>query len=375
MTDFKYLAHHPVKRAKLANLTIRDAEWTDTLNGGSVLTGKVTVPEDLFQAARIEEGTRPDEAAIYVQSAPGVITWGGIVKKRTWDSETNTLTLSVQEWRTWLYTAILGPKADGSGSNIRTWTGVDQLTIARQILGIVTAEGTAGGVPIITTGTETSGVNRNYGLTGMAFKSVGTYLDELASMDGGFEWDVEFYFGDDGLPTLRLATYYPQRGGEVPGLLFKEGFNILAKDELQMSSETRATRVWGVGEGPNAESTPYAMDQDPALSSGYVLRTDAAITFPGVSRTTLASYARSSRGYLGLPLSQFTFTVSTDSPPFNSYQAGDRCRIVLRDRFTSLDVSKVRILSREIDAENQLMKLTVNFNDVVVPEIDLGGSV
>jgi hypothetical protein len=374
--DFQFLAYHPVQRNRLATLDIREADWSETLNGGSVLSGKVTVPSDPYLASRIEQGTRPDEAAIYVQSAPGVLPWGGIVKGRSWDSDNDELTISVQEWRTYLYDLILGPDPAGTSSNSHSWVAKDQLQIARDILGYALADGAAsGGVPAFSVGSEVSGVNRTYGLTGTDFKTVGAYLDEIGALDNGFEWDVDCYFGDDGLPTLRLVTYYPQRGGTVPGLLFKEGFNILSKGALELSSDSRATRVWAVGDGPNAESIPYAMDQDPNLVLGYELRTDASFNFTGVTRTTLASYARSQRTYLGSPVAQFTFLSSCDSPDMNTYAVGDRCRIILHDRFVSLDLSDVRIISREIKPDDQTVTITVDFNDAVPLEVDSGGAV
>lgn len=372
MATFQYYAHHPVQRNRLAALTIRDASWTETLNGGSVFSGKVTVPNDAYQIARIEEGTRPDSAAIYVQSAPGVLPWGGVVKKRTWNSDTNELEISVQEWRTWFYSVMLGPKSDGTGINSRTWSNTDQLTIARNIVAALVVDA---GIPPISYGAELSGITRTWGIAGTDFKSLGQLLDDLAAQDSGFEWDLECSYGNDNLPQLRFVTYYPQRGGVVPGLLFKEGSNIISRDALEMSSEGRATRVWAYGEGPNAESLPWAMDQDPALADGYTLRTDAAFQFTGATRSVMASYARSQRYYLGQPLGQYSFTVRTGSPDYNSYQVGDRGRIVLRDRFLELDASNARILSKEVSPDDDTVKITVNFNDTVGIEIDPGGVV
>jgi hypothetical protein len=375
---FSYDSHHPLRRNKLASLPIREASWSEAVNAGSTFTGKITLPSDPLQASRIIAGTTPDQAALYVSSGPGSYTWGGPIKSRTWDSKTNTFTITAMEWRSWLYQLIYGPDPAGTTTSVRNYVGVDQVTIARNILLYSLAGGISAGAPVMSLGTiGNTGVLRNYTLQGSQLRSAGSYLDEIGGFDNGFEWDIEIEIAADGLPRPKFAAYYPQRGGVVPGLLFKLGSTMTSYDEVTESTLATYTRVWAVGDGPNAESTPYAMDQDPGISSGqgFVLRSDKVSSYTNVTRTQLASLARSERTASGVSVTALGFNARLDSPNINSYQVGDRCRVILKDRYLNLDVSKVRIIQRDIDPDNNNVKITVNLSDLVAPEVDPGGSV
>lgn len=378
VAQFTYASHHPVQRTKITSLNLREPVWTEAVNAGSTLTAKITVSDDPSRISRIKEGTAPDNAAIYVSPGQGRISWGGVVKKRVWNSDNNEYAITAVEWRSWLYQLILGPKPDLTGTNVYSWTATDQLEIARDIITYAIGDQEVDGIPPITMGTELSGILRNFVILGTSFGTVGGYLDQLSGQDSGFEWDLECQIGDDGLPELRFVTYFPERGGELTSLLFKQGSTILSVSELEESTESRATRVWAIGEGPNAESLPYAQDTDPDVETGFLLRTDKMTSYQGVySRTTLASYARAERAFLGSDLNLITFTVLLSNPPYLDYQKGDRCRVIIRDRVTDIDVSGVRILERQIspDAGSGLARITVNLNDFVALEVDEDGAV
>lgn len=378
--NFRYVLHHPVTREKIGELEVREAAWTEVVNGGSTFTGKVTVPGNSIKIAEIKRITDPYRAALYVTPGSGRISWGGPIVDRKWDSDTNTLTITGTEWRNWLYDVVIGPKADGTGTNTFVYSNTDQLQLARNVLNRLMADGLSDqGLPPMDYGSEVSGINRNFEIGGMLFKTPGAYLDALANMDRGFEWDIEPYYASDGNPFLRLQTYFPQRGGTVPSLRFVKtpsGGNILDVDEMDFDASEVARRVWAVGEGPNAESTPWAVDNDPELASGTALRTDQVSTYSGaLSRANLASYARAERLFRDSTLSALAFRVRMVDPDMFGYAKGDRCRVTLKDRFIDLDVSNCRILSREMHPDEQYIKITVNLSDLVLPEVDTGGSV
>lgn len=375
-TEFTYMAYHPLQRTQIASLTLRDPVWTESVNAGSVLTAKVTVPDNPFQIARIKEATQPDQSALYVYSGLGRIPWGGVVKKREWNEESNSYTITVLEWRSWLFTQVVGPYADLSGSPSYVWTQVDQLQIARNIISIVVTGGVAAGVPPIYVDIQESGVLRDLTVLGTSMRTAGSYLDEIANREGGFEWDLEPFIDEDGAPALRFSTHFPERGGVQPQLLFSQSSNILSVSDIAESTESRATRIWAVGEGPNAESLPYSVDDDPDLATGYVLRSDKVTTYQTVTnRTTLASYARAERRFLNSPINLVEFNVQLDSPEYNSYAKGDRCRVVIQDRVTQIDQTGVRILEREVHPDEGYVKLTVNLNDQDALEVDEDGAV
>lgn len=378
---FEYAVYHPVLRTRLGVLEVREPKWTEVVNGGSTFTGKVTVPDNLIGIANIRQCTNPHRAALYATvPSNSRIMWGGPILGRKWNSDTNELSITAVDWRSWLYSIVLGPKADGTGTNTFVYDNVDQFYIARQIVSRMAADGgTAAGIPIIDYGSEMTGISRTMQITGMDFKNAGETLDALANLDRGFEWDIEPYYSNDGLPKLRFQSYFPQRGGVVPGLLFSktpDGGNMLNVEDQDGDASGVARRVWAVGDGPNAESTPWGSDNDPELANGTVLRTDAVSSYTGaLSRANLTSYARAERLYRTETLDALVFPARMDNPDLFSYSKGDRCRVLLQDRWTDLDVSNCRILSREMDPDNNTVKITVNLSDLALPEVDTGGAV
>lgn len=363
----------------MGRLDVREAKWTEVVNGGTTLTGKVTVPDNPIVASAISLNTEPLGSAIYATLGDGSISFGGPIINREWDDTTNTLTITAVDWKAWLYRVIVGPKIGVYDPWIQTFTNTEQLTIARSIVQRV--DGTFNnGAPVFDVANYVSGVNRSYILTGTEFKTAGQHLDHLGGLsNSGFEWEVEPVFANDGLPKPRVQFYRPQRGGVVGGLVFRktpEGGNILKIDELVDDASAVTSRVWAIGEGPDAASTPWGVDEDPVLSKQFRLRTDIVSQYNlGLTVQSLTSYARTERTYRAAYLSGLTFSIRMDSPSITSYTKGDRCRIVVRDRFLNIDVKNCRILAREMDPDNNLVKLTVNLNDLMLPEIDEDGAV
>lgn len=376
---FQYQIYHPVSRVRMGLLDVRDAKWTEVVNGGTTFTGKVTVPDNPIVAANIRTNTTPYGAALYATPGAGIISFGGPIVHREWDGSTNSLSITAIDWKSWFYRIIVGPKTTTMDPWTQTFTGVDQLTIAKAIIDRAAVTDNPG-IPAIETASYTSGINRNYLITGMDFKSLGDHLDELGSLaNGGYEWEVESYYASDGFPRPRVQFYMPQRGGVIAGLLFSktpDGGNILRIEEQADDASAVASRVWAVGEGPNAESTPWGNDSDPGLAGGSFLRTDQVTKYSGaLTVAQLASYARTERLYRSQPVGALAFLVRMDSPDMNTYGRGDRCRVVVQDRFLSIGVTNCRILSREMDPDNNTIKVTVNLNDLKLPEVDAGGTV
>lgn len=381
--NLQYGIYGPVTRELRGRLDVREPAWAETVNGGTTFTGKVTVPDNSISIAQIKALTEPDRNALYVEAPDAyAIPWGGPIVARSFDEETNTLSITGMDWRSWLYQVIMGPAPSGTSTNTFSFTNVDQFALARTILARLTMDGTLSqGVPSIQPGNTLllSGVLRNYQISGLDFRSYGAYLDDLANMDRGFEWDVLPYYHTDGLPILRLQLYFPQQGATIPGLRFSKGpsgGNILTSGDSSEDGTAVARRIWAVGEGPNAESTPWAVDNDPVLLLGGTLRKDIATTYQGaLTRANLASYARAERIARTDALAALTFKTRMDNPSIFSYAKGDRCQITIKNRWQDVNVSNCRIISRGMNPDENTVELTVNLNDVALPEVDTGGSV
>lgn len=378
MARYRYLSCHPVTRAQLSSsLPLIDPEWSWVVGGNGTLSAKITVPEDQRLIDRLRTATQPEQAAIYVRDAEHQYPWGGPVIKRTWNRKANQITIACMEWRAWLYQIIYGP-ASLTTDNFTVFTAVDQLQMARDLVSVATAGGTADGCPVITyDATMSSGKLRDLSFWGTEMRKVGALVDTVANRDGGFEWSLECLpHPTDGLPALHFASYYPQRGGQVPGLVFRatpEGRGNVIPGDYEEDYGDWVDRVWTTGAGQPPDQA-YAFDKTPPGTNA--LRADAALSFSTVTeRITLASHARSARRFFQ-PGTNLTKVIV----PFNvnpeSYHIGDRVRYRVKDRWLDVDLPSVRIVEKKVSmAGAGKVDVTLDLTDFMLPDVDTAGAV
>lgn len=375
----RYLACDPLGRTQLAPpLRLNTVKWTENVNGNGQFTANLTLPEDTDVIARLKTAVSVGKAIYAMDTDSSTFPWGGYIIGRDWDPDAGVIGITAVEWRSWLYGVFLGPNTDLSGDIAYDWTGIDQLQIAKEIVAQVTSAGITDGRPTIATGEEVSGKTRDLNIKGMDFKNAGALIDSMAQRSGGFEWTVEVEAGPDGLPSLRLGLYYPQRGSLIPGLVLRhtpDGANFQLSDKIQASIASRQTRCWATG---STESAQYAMDSDPALSSAGTLLCEGVRNYSSVSdRTTLASHARAEREYLSPEVNTLQGWVHENLLPVTSYRAGDRTRLVYLDAMYDLDLPAVRVISRSVEPLSGAGKvgITLDLDDSEEPETDSGGAV
>jgi hypothetical protein len=377
---FQYVSCHTLTRAQLAPpLQLVDVEWFDAVNDNTTFSATVTVPDNEDVKTALSLAVEPDQAAIYVKStSQNSWLWGGPIIDQEWDPATRTIKFTAQDWRSWLFNVFLGPKLNLSGDNTYTWTQVDQLQIAREIVGFALAGGATDGRPAILIGSETSGKLRDLGVKGLDFKYAGELLNTISSRAGGFEWYVEVTADAAGLPQPKLVLYYPQRGGLLPGLLLKStpsGGNMRVNESVKRVTTDRRTRIWTTG---STETAQFAVDSDPSFATGFTLLREKQTSYSSVKdRTTLASHARAEREFLNPELNLLSVTVLEGAVPFDSYRAGDRARLIYQDDWYDIDLPAVRIVQRKLKPLSGAgeAELLLDLTDLELPEVDAGGAV
>lgn len=377
MVSFRYSFYDQLQEVFLAELPLKNPQWAEAINGSGTLEARVVVPDDQAIVGLIRIATAPDNS-ILVEADNGVQAFSGYITRRRWDPVTKELIITAHEWRSWLYRFIVAPLDKDPFSNERQWTGVDQRLIARQLVFSQLENFYGAGVPFMAAYyAGDSGVNRDLKVSGSKFRSLGTWVDSIANRDRGFEWDVVVAFDSNG-PLLSFRTFFPEQGSVVQGLEFSYGTsgNILNYEEPEESNEEQVRRQWAIGEGPNSELQPYAKDDDPETLNDARLRFDKVTSWQGVSDDrTLASHARAERIFYSRTLDLFSFTVSMNNPHAYTYGRGDRCRLVVKDRWLDLNYETVRIIQRDAFPDRQQMKITVDLSDDRLPEVDEEGAV
>jgi hypothetical protein len=373
---FSYTVYHPITGVYLGQLHPKSPTWVETVNGSGSFTCRVVVPADEVVREGIRITTEPDNS-LQVQADNGLIPWFGYILKRKWIPGSNELEVTAVEWRSYLNRILLAPYNDTSTSNTVQYLDTDQLEIARQVISREVTNGSGKGIPYIdTVSTVTSGILRDVLVDGRKFASVGSVIDSLANAERGFEWDILPVVNSDGTYSKRFETYFPERGSVIETLEFSYGprGNIIDYDEPEESHEDLVRRQWAIGEGPSSDVQPYAYDDDPNLAN--LLRFDKATQWQDATDLIdLASKARSERTFYGVPLQLFSFTTLMSTPHAYTYAKGDRCRLIVKDRWLDLSYDNVRIVERTLHPDTQEIKITLDLSDLEVTEVDEDGVV
>lgn len=372
---YKFMSCHSITRQFLGRLRFQSVSWTDTLNGASTLTGVIAVPRDSIQINLLKNSTELDDTAIYVRNNLNKLVFGGIIYNRTWDPDNHTLSLSAIDFRSWLTTdAFLGPKVDLSGDNTYSWTNKDQLQIAREIVGYATL---GSGRPVINVGTETSGRLRQLNVKGLDFKYAGELLDTMSRRSDGFEWAIEPYLSQtDGLPSLKLVTYYPEKSTLLSSVFFRKApqqGNLRSVRPVSEDSSQRKNRIWTTGDSTRA-TQEFAVDYDPSIDGGFTLLKERVTNYSTVTeRTTLASHATAELEFRKLKNNSLIAVTDINTPSVNTYSVGDRSRLIYQDDWYDFDLPAARITQRTIKPYDNggEVELTFSLSDYELPEADI----
>lgn len=384
MSRYRFIACHPITRAKIATLRPTNPKWSWAVNGSGAFTADFALPKNADLVSILRMALEPWQSAIYVQNQAGRYPWGGPVIAQSWSPAKETVSVTVIEWRTWFEALLMTPKLDMTGDLTYSWNQIDQLSIARQIAQLMTAGGAADGRPPMSVGTEVSGKLRDLVISGLDFVTAGEGVDRMATRSGGFEWSIESRpDSSDGLPRLYFAPYYPQQGGLVAGLAFKRtdrgANNLIDYGPVERNASNKRVRQWTTGAG-TAPDIVYAVDSDPAIVLNKLLMKEAVENFSSViERTTLASHARALRLFYASGKQLLTVKTTLDRPDVDSYGSGDRGSLRLEDPWlngdSAYDLPAVRIIQKEIDYQKGEVTLTLDLDDFELPEVDTAGSV
>lgn len=375
---YRFVSCHPVQGYLIdSNLGLIDPKWNWTIGGNGQLTAKIAVPEDLSPRELLRVATKPWQSAIYVKkTSDNSYPWGGPVIKRTWNRRSGQITITCVEWRAWPYMLILEPH---DPDRWFTFINDDQLEIARALLKAVTGAFSGSPQNIVYNDAQTSGKLRDLNFYGSQMKRCGATIDEMANRDGGFEWTLAPQPDSiTGLPRLHFINYYPERGSLISSLHFRStpsGTNCDPGD-IEQDASQQYNRVWTTGAGQPPDMM-FGYDIDPMQPFDNTLRLDYSTAFSSVvQRDTLMSHARRIRKFYSegtqiLPLQHNFQQIDPDS-----YNIGDRGRAQIRDRWTDLDVTAARVLSKEINMAGAGSVSTVlDLTDYTMPETDTGGAI
>lgn len=318
----------------------------DEIPFSSVKFGHVLNAPGGFSASighRHQKATRtnldPARTAIHVER-DGVIVWSGILWTARAGSQSGTLAIGGEGW--WSYFRRRRIRLT------KTYTATDHLAIAQDLINY--AQGIGGGNIGIVVGAEVSGVLRDRTYNGYERKKIGEAIEQLASVQGGFDFAIDVAYDGTGTIVKTLRFGYPRRG-RVTDLVWDLGANL--EDLTQASDGARqANLVDALGAG-DADAMLIATAADTSMLSAYPLLEDA-ITLKDVTvQSTLQAHAAGELQNRRRPVATLPTVLARSAAPdtaLGSFIVGDSLTVRGTDGWISVD-ERMRIMGYDVSVD------------------------
>ena len=264
---------------------------------------------DLVTMANLTPGT----TAVWFDR-DGVLLFGGIVWAVSADVDGNTLTVAGEGPHSYLRRRAI--------RSTLTYTATDQLDIVRAL--IDHAQGMTNGTIGITYATTDSGVTRDRTYLAFERKNIGEAIEQLAAVEGGFDWRYDHNYVA-GIPTWLAGFTYPATG-RTTEMVFEVGTNCsITNYETDGSTITNLVDVFGAG---TAAETLTATVHNTALQGPYPILEATETHSDVLVLATLELYGRRRLARGAGPTRRVQLNTFADTDPtLGSYICGDRVRV------------------------------------------------
>jgi hypothetical protein len=329
-TTYRYLFVDLLSNTIIAELPLTGVGFTQQLNQAGTLQGHLLLSGVNANQFNVDLSTIPAFCGIYVDR-DGILVWGGVIWGRSYNSMSQTLTFSAQEWISYFDHRRVTQDVE--------FTNIDQLVIAKTLIEDA-QNATYGdiGVGYNSAGQTTSGVLVSRTYYNYEFKNVFQAIQDLSRQADGFDFaiDVEYDIST-GLPSKNFNTYFP-RSGEIyspgnlntPVFIFPAG-NIV-EYEYPEDGSVVANTVYALGAGSN-EGKQIATGQDTAkFAEGWALLETTSNYSDITDQTVLQELANAQAIATSYPPVVLKVVVPAFvDPVFGTYAVGDDTRIIITD--------------------------------------------
>jgi hypothetical protein len=278
MASWRWIAADLRTNTLLGEVPLTDVTFGEVLNGAGSFSATLPVAGASTVAARlIAASSEPGRTVIWFVRNE-VVLGGAIVWDRTRAKNQPAKLAGAGFWSFFRMQHARTTQA---------FAAVDQLSLARSL--VQTAQAIGGANIGVTVGTETSGIARDRTYWSYELKQVGEAVEQLANVDGGFDFaiDVTQQLGK----VLTLS--YPRRGriAGSTGIAFVDGKNLLDYEVVEDASRC-ATVFTAVGAGEGGDMLIATKTRTDRLDIGFPLLS-ATGSWKDVSRqSTLDGYAQ-----------------------------------------------------------------------------------
>lgn len=313
----------------LTSLPVQGVAFDDYVGKTGSLSGTIPVP-DAGTAARVQTALLPGRTMLWLERGQR-IAWGGPAWTRTPTKDARGV------WSVPFQAATVDSYlAHRLLMDTQTSTGVDQFDIVRQLIDYAQASD-GGDIGITMDYGQTSGVLRDRTYSRYDLPYIRDLIQQLAEVDGGFEWRIRCYRDGAGARVKELQLGYPKVTNGRTDLVLTSPGPVLAYS-LPEDATDRAN--WWQSRGASI-NTNLAADSVPLMSTRWYFTGATDAGWPRLDGTSDHSSV-------------------TDLATLNAHAAADMVRAwtqhtiptitVLLDRLDDLDLigRTVRLRIRDI---------------------------
>jgi hypothetical protein len=326
----------------LGNLPLASVVLSEDLNRPVTLTAQIGLRHPKATRTLIDPLLRKVWAV-----RDGVTVFGGLLWAADPDTASDRLGLKCADDLAYFYARTI--RSD------RVFTNQDQVQIAYALLVVAQLE-PSGNIGLTVPAITPTGVLRDRTYYGYELANVGVCLENLASVENGFDYSVLPGGSVETGFTQTWQTHYPQRGVETGNRwTLREpvaaGSTLIAGLSGSDSGEQSVNRMDAVGAGEGLTMLRATATDTASLAAGYPLL-DGVTTYKDVSvAATLAAHAREDLRVRVKPPRTYKATLRPDHPDTQptSFSVGDRVSLDAKWGYLDIDGSgRWRVINRTI---------------------------
>lgn len=330
VTHYRYLFVDLLSNTIIAELPLTGVGFTQQLNQPGNFQGHLLISGINTAQFNVDASTIPGKCGLYVDRN-GILVWGGVIWGRTYNSTSQELSITAQEWESYF--------AHRRVNQTVSFNNIDQLVIAKTLIQNAQAEPYGDiGVGYNSHGQTTSGVLVDRVYYNYELKNVFEAIQDLSRQDDGFDFVIDVSYDPiTGLPRKDFNTYYPRSGVaytsnniNIPVFEFPAG--NMVEYEYPEDGSLVANQIYALGAGSN-EGKLLATAADTArFAEGWALLENTTNYSDITDQTVLQNLATAQVLAVSYPPVVLKVVVPAyQNPEFGSYEIGDDCRVIITD--------------------------------------------
>lgn len=350
MAQYTYYFGNLTTGAVTGALPLKGVTYSTQLNAPGTFAGYVDLADPSVRSAAPIDLTTPAKSALWIDRG-GVLTWGGIIWGRQYNSTTYQLSVS-------------GSSFDSYGSRRyidynASFVNTDQVTVAASLWN--TMQTTAHGNINCPAVAGTSGVNATVQWAPTDFKYVTDALKDLTN-SSAFDYTVTTNWASSNVPAQQMIFGAPNLGRTTTSasFLFDLPGNILSYTVTEDGAVV-ANTASAIGAGSGTTQLVASASSTASLTNGYPVLTESIAYKDVTDAVALKQHAIADLALYAQPVQQLNAVVLGGADPIiGSYSLGDYATVRINDfRFLGVAfIYQIRSISVAVD-DNGVERVTL----------------